>query len=71
MNRNDVMQELAMLCRRNTAAALWCVGYLAQGTSTEVLQEALEGTQEADKAWGHSDHMQAYEERWGRLPDRP
>jgi hypothetical protein len=70
-NRDEIMRSLAMVCRQSPAATLWTLGYLAQGTSTEVLSEALEGAQEAREVWGGSDHLVAYAERWGRVPDQP
>jgi len=71
MTREETMQSLAAVCRHSNGAALWTLGYLACGVTTEVLQEALEGAQEAALVWGGSDHLVAYAERWGRVPDVP
>lgn len=71
MNRNEIMMALSAVCRRSPAATLWSLGFLAQGTTTEVLYEALEGAQEAEKVWAGSSHLGAYQERWGRVPGGP
>lgn len=71
MNKNDALRELAGVCRRSPGAALWCLGFLAQGQSLEVLREALEGAREAADVYGGATlaHLEAYRERWGRLPE--
>lgn len=71
MDKNDTLRELAGICRRSSGAALWVLGYLAQGSSPEVLREALKGAREAAYVWREprADHLEAYRERWGRLPD--
>lgn len=71
MNRNDVTRALAAEVRRSPEAALWTIGYLAQGAELQVLEEALEGAREAARAWPRprAGHLEAYRERWGRLPD--
>jgi len=72
VNRNDIVQELASHCRQSHIAALWVVAYLTHDLDPYVLQEALEGAKEVRAAWAEErgDHLKAYRERWGRLPDR-
>lgn len=72
MNRDDAVRELALLCRRHHMAALWVVAYLTTGLDEHVLEQAVEGAREVSDAWvGRSaGHLAAYQERWGRLPDR-
>jgi hypothetical protein len=71
MNKNDLLYELAGICRRSPGAALWALGFLATGQELEVLSECVEGAREAASAWPtpRADHLEAYRERWGRLPD--
>lgn len=73
MNRLDVLRELASICRKDPWAALWALGFLAQGTDEEVLEECLAGAREAYESARprRADHLEAYRERWGRLPDEP
>lgn len=67
-SKNEVLQELAYVVRSSSGAALWVCGYLAQPLTVSELQEALEGAREAAEVWGPTSHLEAYRERWGRLP---
>lgn len=71
MDKNDALRELAAIARRSEGAALWALGWMAQGLSAEQLQECLEGAREAASTWPgrRAGHLEAYRERWGRLPD--
>lgn len=71
VDRNDVLRELAGICRQSEGAALWALGFLAQGAEPQVLRECLEGAREARQTWPgrRAGHLEAYRERWGRLPD--
>lgn len=69
MQRNDVLRELASRARHDPWVALFALGYLACETSTEVLSDLLEACQEKAAGDGRGDHLEAYRERWGRLPD--
>lgn len=71
MDKNDLLRELAAISRRSEGAALWALGFLATGQELEVLQECLDGAREAAETWPgrRAGHLEAYRERWGRLPD--
>lgn len=71
MNKNDLLRELAGVCRRSPGAALWALGFLAVDQELEVLEECLSGAREAAETWRQprAGHLEAYRERWGRLPD--
>lgn len=71
MNKNDSLRELAMICRRSEGAALWALGWLCQTVSAEELEECLQGAREAAQVWPgrRAGHLEAYRERYGRLPD--
>lgn len=66
--REDVLRELAIICRRDLYAALWTIAYLATDASQEALEGALEGAREWAGAGLPENHLRLYQERWGVVP---
>lgn len=71
MAKYDDLKELAAIARQSEGAALWALGFLTSGLEPEVLRECLKGAREAAEVWPgrRAGHLEAYRERWGRLPD--
>lgn len=66
--RNDKLRELASKCRRSHTAALIVVGHYAATASEPELVALLGAVDDAVAAWTPEAHLEAYRERWGRLP---
>lgn len=71
MTRTDTLARISALVRRDHGAALWALAWLALDLPTEDLRKLLEGLEEYEREWGHPTHLQAYRERFGRVPDLP
>ena len=63
-----LLVEIASHIRTSHQAALWAVGYLAEGSPEHVLRDVLAGLQELRRVQYGPSHYEAYRERWGRYP---
>jgi len=66
--RNDKLRALASKCRASHAAALVVVGHYAAAASDSELDALLGAVDDVVEAWTPASHLEAYRERWGRLP---
>jgi hypothetical protein len=69
MDRSNTLSRIAALCRANPAACLWAVAYLCLDLATEDLEGLLSGLEAHREATDRVGHLEAYRERWGRVPD--
>jgi hypothetical protein len=69
MTRNDTLKAIAASVRHDGWSAIFAVGYLAADASTEVLEALLAALQERPGPVAPTAHLEAYAERWGRLPE--
>lgn len=69
MNRTDTHRRISALVRQSHGTSLYAVGYLTQDASSELLSELLAGLEEYAAPTDRPDHLAAYSERYGRLPD--
>jgi len=67
----EVLTQIAMLCRTNHHATLFAVGWLTAGLPQEDLDALLALLQGLDGVQTGANHYEAYRERWGRIPDHP
>lgn len=71
MTRNDTLLALARECRGSHQAALLIVGWWAAAAPDEDLEACLRLVREARGVLVVGNHLAAYAERWGRLPQPP
>jgi hypothetical protein len=71
MHRNDMLRTLANRCRMDATASLFVVGWFAAVAPDEDLERLLAAVEEL--SWGSTGqgHLEAYRERYGRLPKLP
>jgi hypothetical protein len=69
MNRTDVLRRIAAVSRRDWTCGLFALGYLSHDASTETLEALLTALEERQELPDSPDHLAAYRERWGRVPD--
>jgi len=68
MNRTDVLRRISSLIRQDHSAAMWALGYISLDLSTDVLEDLLKGLEEFSGPSPSTRALDAYKERWGRLP---
>ena len=72
MDRSDTHRRISILCRGRHGNALFALGYLTQMEQTVVLEQLLEALEEFHLKSGEllpgSEHLVAFEERFGRIP---
>jgi hypothetical protein len=71
VTRNDKLRRLASLCRTEQTAALFVVGWFCAAASEEALDDLLAAVEELREVTGPTGHLEAYRERWGRVPGEP
>jgi len=71
VTRNDKLRRLASLCRSDPTAALFVIGWYCAAASEEALDDLLAAVEELREYTGAPTHLEAYRERWGRLPGEP
>lgn len=69
MNRTDVLREISSHVRRSHGSALFAVGWLALDLHQAALEDLLRALEELEAVPSGDDHLAAYRERFGRLPD--
>lgn len=70
MTRSEVLGEISAIVRNEWWGAVFAVGYLGADASTEVLEALLAALREHPGPIDRPGHLEAYRERWGRVPDR-